>query len=134
MEAIIDYMGGKQFAANVRGHRIVSDQPAGNHGDDAGMTPPELLLASLGTCASYYAVEYLNLHSIPAAGLRVRVTAEKASAPARLGAFFIDVEAPGVEQPRHQEGMLRAVKRCLIHNTLAHPPEIEVRVEQLATI
>jgi hypothetical protein len=27
--------------------------------------------------------------------------------------------------PRHHEGVLRAVKLCLVHNTLLHPPAIE---------
>jgi hypothetical protein len=64
--------------------------------------------------------------------LRVRVSAEKASAPARLGSVRIDVEAPGAEEPRHRDGLQRAVKRCLIHNTLTHPPEMTISVEQLA--
>jgi uncharacterized OsmC-like protein len=98
------------------------------------MTPPELFLSSLGTCAGYYAVEYLKAHSIPAAGLRVRVSADKAGGPPRLGAIRIEVEAPGAEELRHHEGLLKAVKRCLIHNTLTHPPEVDVRVDQLAVL
>ena len=35
------------------------------------MTPPELFLASLGTCAAYYAAEYLNARDLPADGLEV---------------------------------------------------------------
>jgi uncharacterized OsmC-like protein len=89
------------------------------------MTPPELLLASLGTCAGYYAVEYLRTRSLSAAGLTVRVLAEKAAAPARLGSFRIELNVPGLDDVRHREGVLRAAKTCLIHNTLDHPPSIE---------
>jgi putative redox protein len=39
-----------QFEIKTRTHSIVSDQPAENAGFDEGMTPPELLLASLGAC------------------------------------------------------------------------------------
>jgi uncharacterized OsmC-like protein len=134
MEAIIDYLGGVRFVAAARGHQLISDQPVENGGDDAGMTPPEFLLASLGTCAGYYAAEYLKSRSIPAAGLRVRITADKASQPARLAKFKIEVEAPGVEDPKHQEGVLRAVKKCLIHNTLMHAPELEIVLQQLVAI
>jgi putative redox protein len=51
---------GVQLEAEARGHRLLSDQPLSNGGDDAGMTPPELMLASLGTCAGYYALQYLR--------------------------------------------------------------------------
>jgi uncharacterized OsmC-like protein len=132
MQAIVDYLGGVQFVASARGHQIISDQPSENRGDDAGMTPPELFLSSVGTCAAYYALEYLKAHAIPAAGLRVIVSADKAAAPPRLGRIRIAVEAPGAEETRHHDGLLRAVRRCLIHNTLEHPPEIEIRIEQLA--
>ncbi|HXJ40079.1 MAG TPA: OsmC family protein [Bryobacteraceae bacterium] len=127
----IQHKGGVLFEAETRGHRVLSDQPAGNGGTDQGMTPPELLLASLGTCAGYYAVEYLKARSLPAEGLNIQVSAEKATQPARLGSFLIDVSMPGLEQ-RHVEGLNRAVKACLIHNTLLHPPKIDTVVRSAA--
>jgi len=113
----------------VRGHRLLCDQPAANGGSDAGVTPPEFLLASLGTCAAYYAAEYLRTRGMPQGGLRVWVHGEKASQPARLSRFQIEVEAPAAADERHREGLARAVKKCLIHNTLLHAPAIDVRVE-----
>ena len=51
METRIQYCGGTRFIAEARGHRVECDQPASNGGADTGMTPPEFLLVSLGTCA-----------------------------------------------------------------------------------
>lgn len=129
MELTVTYLGGVQFEAEARGHKIYSDQPASNHGFDEGMTPPELLLASVGTCAGYYAAEYLNRMHLPVAGLRIRVTAEKAANPARLASFVVVVETPGVDDPEHIEGVKKAVGKCLVKNTLAMPPEIAIEVE-----
>ncbi|MCX6621849.1 MAG: OsmC family protein [Acidobacteria bacterium] len=128
MEAIIHYQDGVKFEVEAGGHKIICDQPASNHGTDAGMTPPELLLASLGTCAGYYAVQYLKARNLPTAGLQVKVSAEKALQPARLAKFQIDVEAPELPEERHREGLLRAVKGCLIHHTLVQAPEIEIQI------
>ncbi|HYL37743.1 MAG TPA: OsmC family protein [Bryobacteraceae bacterium] len=127
MEVITEYLGNTKFAVSTRGHRLICDQPLDNHGEDRGMTPPEFLLASLGACAGYYAAEYLNARGLPSRDLAVRVAAEKARHPARLGAFHIEVQAPGLDE-HHKEGVLRAVKACLIHNTLLTPPSIEVEV------
>jgi putative redox protein len=124
MEVRIQHLGDVKFMATARGHRAISDQPAGNNGSDAGMTPPELLLASLGTCAGYYAAQYLKNHALSCPDLEVVVSAEKAKQPARLGSFRIEVMAPGLA-PGHEAGMLRAVNACLIHNTLTHTPVIE---------
>jgi len=124
MEAIIHYKDGVRFEVESRGHKVLCDQPLNNGGADAGMSPPEFLLASLGTCAGFYAIQYLKTRSLPTAGVKVRVLAEKAMQPARLSSFRIEIDAGGLE-PRDQEGVLRAVKACLVHNTLLQPPRIE---------
>ena len=128
MEAFVRYGGGVRFEAEARGHRIVSAQPLESGGEDAGMTPPELLLASLGTCVGYYAAQYLRVHKLPVEDLTVRVEAEKAAHPARLGTFRIEVESPAATEERHREGLLRAAHKCLIHNTLMVAPAIEIAV------
>ena len=91
------------------------------------MTPPEFLLASLASCALYYAAHYLKARGLPAGDLNVRVSAEKALQPARLAAFRIHVNVAGLDE-RQEAGLLRAVKACLIHNTLVEPPKIEIAI------
>lgn len=127
MEVTVEHLGGVKFEVAARGHRVVCDQPRENGGSDCGMTPPEFLLASLGTCAAYYAAEYLKARKLNVPNLTVKVTAEKALKPARVAAFRIDVCAPGLEE-KHEIGIQRAAKACLIHNTLLAQPAIEVIV------
>ena len=129
MELKVVFQGGKRFEAIARDHRVLSDQPLDNDGTDRGMTPPELFLASLGTCAAYYAAEYLTARDLPADGLEVRVTAEKGGKPVRIASIELSVIAPGADcDDRHREGLRRSVNRCLIHNTLVALPHIEIRI------
>jgi len=132
MEVNVRYQGNVRFESVARGHSVVSDQPAANGGEDAGMTPPELLLSALGTCAGYYAVEYLKARSLSAGGLEINVAADKAAQPARLAAFRIEVSLPGLD-PAHEAGIVRAVNACLIHHTLLHTPAVETVFKSLAT-
>jgi len=127
MDVLINHLGNVQFEAVARGHRVTCDQPIENGGSDTGMTPPEFMLTSLGTCAGYYAAQYLKVRSIPFESLQVHVEAAKATAPARLAKFHIGVDIPGLA-PQHQAGVLRAVKNCLIHNTLLNTPSIDLAV------
>ena len=127
MEAVIRQLGDLKFEAAARGHKVLCDQTPENGGSDAGMTPPEFLLVSLGTCAAYYAAQYLRTRSLNTDQLAVRVSAEKATQPARLASFVIDVEMGDLD-PKHYDGLRRAVKSCLIHDTLSHPPAIDLRV------
>lgn len=127
MEVMARYGGGVAFEVAARGHRIICDQPKDNAGADTGMSPPELLLSALATCAGYYAVQYLSTRGLPADGVEVRVTGGKALKPARLADLRIEVDVPGIDD-RHEAAISRAVKACLIHNTLLNAPVIETVV------
>lgn len=133
MEVFANYLGDSQFEVEARGHKVICDQPIDNGGYDEGMTPPEFLLASLATCAAYYAAQYLKARLLPTEALKVRVGAEKALQPARLASFQIEIFAPGLDA-RNQEGVLRAAKACLIHNTLLGAPALEVTVNSSALV
>jgi putative redox protein len=132
MEIRVQYDGGVRFTADARGHRVVCDQPISNAGMDTGMTPPEFLLASLGTCAAYYAAQYLKNHGLSTEGLEVKVQAEKELRPARMARFRIEVAA--AVPPEQEAGLLRAVNACLIKNTLAQPPQVETVVAAHAAL
>jgi len=91
MKVTVEHLGGVQFEITARQHKIACDQPPENGGFDEGMTPPELMLASLGACAGYYAAEYLKKHQLEVEGTVVRVSAGKAKNPPRLDDFQIEV-------------------------------------------
>jgi uncharacterized OsmC-like protein len=128
MEVKISHLDHVKFSIQSRTHTILCDQPAENGGEDTGMTPPELLLASLGSCAAFYAAQYLKIHGLAESGVEVSVTAEKLKQPARLGNFKIRVASPVFLTEEQREGMMRAVHHCLVHNTLLSPPEIAIEL------
>lgn len=132
MEVIVEHLGAVQFEIKARQHTIACDQPPENGGFDEGMTPPELLLAALGSCAGFYAAQYLRKHKLPGEGTLVRVSAEKLKSPARMDNFHIEVELPLELDDEHRKGVEQAVHHCLIHNTLLHPPQIAVQVKSTA--
>jgi uncharacterized OsmC-like protein len=129
MEVTVEHLGSVQFEIRARNHSIVSDQAVNDGGFDEGMTPPELLLASLGSCAGYYAAQYLRKNKLATEGTRVRVTCEKVKDPlARMTNFVIEVDAPVELNDAQRKGVEEAVEHCLVHNTLLHAPRIELKV------
>jgi len=130
MEVFIEHLGDLQFEIRARSHKIACDQPVENGGYDEGMTPPELFLASLGSCAAYYAAEYLRRQKLANEGTLVRVAAEKAKNPPRLDKLRIELELPRELSEEHRLGVEDAVHHCLIHNTLLNPPKIEIAIHE----
>jgi uncharacterized OsmC-like protein len=134
MEVFVQHIGAVQFEIKARQHTLICDQPPENKGYDEGMTPPELLLGSLGSCAAYYAVDYLNRNKLSSEGTNVRVMAEKVKGPFRLDNFKVEVDVPGDLDEQHLQGVEEAVHRCLIHNTLLYPPQMKVEIKAAVAV
>jgi uncharacterized OsmC-like protein len=128
MEVKVSQLDNVKFSIQSRSHTILCDQPQENGGEDAGMTPPEFLLASLGSCAAYYAVQYLKTRNLAQGGVEVSVTAEKLKQPTRLGNFLVHVVCPVSLTEEQNEGLMRSVHHCLVHNTLLTLPEIKIEL------
>ena len=126
VEVNVKHHGAVKFEVTAGRHTLVCDQPACNCGTDDGMTPPELFLSALAPCAAFYAVAYLHKKGLDREGVTVRATAEKAGPPARLDDFHVEVEIPGSLSEADSPGVMDSVYRCLIHNTLQHPPAVHL--------
>jgi uncharacterized OsmC-like protein len=129
MKVTVEHLGGVQFEITARQHKIACDQSPDNGGFDEGMTPPEMMLASLGACAGYYAAEYLRKHQLAVEGTVIRVSTGKAKNPPRLDDFQIEVEVPLQLCDECRDGLEQAIRHCLIHNTLLNPPHISLAVK-----
>jgi len=126
---VVTHEAGVRFAAQVRSHRIVVDQPIRGGGADSGPSPIELLGTALGTCVALYVQQFLHARELPYDGLRVEVEQHGAVNPGRIGRFVVRVLLSS-ELPEHYAAMLeRVAQSCPAHNTLVHGAEVEVSVE-----
>lgn len=126
------HAGEMRFAAEIRGHRIETDQPVYGGGADSAAMPLELLGASLGTCVALYVHQFLLTRGLPTDGLRVEVSTEMSQKPKRIGAFGVHVRLPEGTPEEYRERIERVAASCPAHNTLVHPPEIRFSFEEAA--
>jgi putative redox protein len=115
-----------KFEAECRGHKLIADQPTEDGGSDAGMSPLELFIASLGTCVGYYACVFCQRRKIATSGLKIKLDWEMADDPHRVGGIGVSISLPAKLADREKQGLMRTVKGCTIHNTLTHMPNIKV--------
>jgi uncharacterized OsmC-like protein len=122
----VRHEGSDRFGIEIRGHRLVVDQPDTG---DAGPTPTELFVASLASCAAFYAGRFLIRHGIAPQGLGVSCAFEMAEdRPARVSAIDLRVAVPP-GFPTELEPRLRAVvERCTVHNSIVAPPIVSLEL------
>ncbi|TAL09816.1 MAG: OsmC family peroxiredoxin [Nitrospirae bacterium] len=124
----IAYKGGARFDVTSGRHTIVTDQPVGDGGSDAGMSPVELFVGSLGGCVAYFVGRYCARHQIPCAGFTVDVEWSSAEQPHRVGAVAIKLNLPADLSPEQGEKLLKVAHGCTVHQSLIVPPKVEVRM------
>jgi putative redox protein len=121
-------------------HALVSDEPLAAGGADAGPTPYDLLLASLGTCISMTLGVYSRRKGWPLENVRVRLRHSRAHAAdcescetmnAMIDRIDCEIELEGGLDAAQRARLLEIAGRCPVHRTLTSKIEIhKVLVEQ----
>ena len=122
----ISWIGGVRLAVEARKHRLVVDQPLEEGGQDEGITPVEMFVASLGTCIAYYAVRFCQRHKIPTAGLKVAMEWTYAEQPHRIGTMTAHVVLPGKWEPAMKDRLLKVLEGCTVHQSITIAPRIAI--------
>lgn len=127
---VVTWDGGARFTADIRGHKVVVDQPPKGGGEDAAPMPVELLPASLGTCIALYVQRFLATRGLDASGLSVEVSAVGAPNPNRIARFDVTVKIPGGVPEKYEDALKRTAEACTVHHTLTLSPEIAVSITE----
>jgi len=128
MNMQITYRGGVRFDVTSGKHTLVTDQPAEAGGSDAGMSPVELFLGSLGSCVAYFVVRYCARHQIPCEGFTVDVEGSYADQPHRVGAVEITLHLPSKLAPEQGEKLLKVAHGCTVYQSLVVSPQVEINL------
>jgi uncharacterized OsmC-like protein len=129
---VVDYLGGMKFRTKVREHEIFSDVTPDKGGQDEAPSPPELLVAALGSCIGIYANFYAQRHNISLEGMKIEVDWEIADNPKRIGEIISRIFLPAGIPEQHKQPLLKFAGACLVHQTLHQCPLIDLTLVELA--
>ena len=120
---------------SIRDHTLVADEPESVGGEDAGPTPYDLLVASLGACTSMTLQMYAGRKEWPLEEVRVRLKHRKLHAEdcekdcdegeERLDVVDREIELNGPLDEDQRSRLMEIADRCPVHRTL----DAGVRVE-----
>jgi uncharacterized OsmC-like protein len=124
----VEYAGGMKFVVHHRDLALVTDQPLDQGGENTAMTPAEVFIASLGACVGVYVVAFAKRHDIALEGMRIEIAYDVVEGPRRAGHVKVEVRLPEPVSAEHRAALQRAAETCFVHNSLRHPPEVEITV------
>jgi ribosomal protein S12 methylthiotransferase accessory factor len=133
MELNIRFPGGLAVEAELDGYTVRTDQPEAIGGGGTAPSPFDLFLASIGTCAGYYALRFCQARGLATDDVTLKVKADKDPAVRRVTHVDIELELPPDFPPRYREAIVRATDQCSVKKHLLYPPQIEVTARTFVT-
>ena len=118
--------GGYTFKVESKGYVFNVDM----HGK-AGVTPPDTLLASLGSCIGVYIRKYAEGTKLVLPEFSVVVEADFSKGPpVCFKNMNVTVDLKGVKLDERRYGaMINFIKNCPVHNTLKNNPDINIKID-----
>jgi len=126
MRIPVHFPGGVAVAARVGAHVVATDQPAAAGGGATAPAPFDLFLASLATCAGFYAVRFCQTRQVDSAGLGLEMETE--SEGHGITRIRFHLRLPDGFPERYREAIVRAVDQCAVKRHLDNPPRFETQV------
>ena len=96
-----------------------------------GITPPDTLLASLGTCVGIYLRKYAEGVKLILPEFSISVDAELSKeAPFCFRKIILSVNLKGTQlDERRYKALQEFVKNCPVHNTIKNNPDVEIKIK-----
>jgi ribosomal protein S12 methylthiotransferase accessory factor len=134
MSMQISFPGGVSVASTFKGHTIVTDQPVAAGGRDTAPAPFDLFLASIGTCAGFYALRFCQERNIDTTDLSVELDVVKDVEKKRVGTIKIELTLPPGFPEKYNDAIRRAVDQCAVKRHIIEPPAFEVIVVESGSL
>lgn len=116
-EVNIKYLGNMSFQAQT-GERTFTIE-----------NPPEVFMASLGSCIGVYIVRYCKNAKLNADGLDIHLDWSLSDDKTKIQIINVKIELPNADVGRRKDALLQVAGHCLIHNTIQNPPEIKMTLK-----
>lgn len=124
----IRFPGGAAVDAELKGHTIHTDQPERAGGEDSGPTPFDLFLASIGTCAGYYAMTFCQQRDIELDGMKLRLEPVRDPERGRLSTIKLHLELPEGFPDKYRSAIVRSIDQCAVKRHIVEAPEFVTKV------
>ena len=128
-EVVVRLTGGRRVEGQIGGHRVLTDQPRNNGGEDTAPSPFQLFLASLGTCAGIFVQGFCAKRGIPYEDIRL-IERPTYGANGALESVEFEVQLPPDFPAQYQEPLLRVIDQCSVKRVLQSPPTFRAHVSR----
>lgn len=122
----IQFPGGLAVEACFDGFSVRTDQPQSRGGEGTAPSPYDFFLASIGTCAGFFALKFCRERGLSTEGLRLNLETRRDEQTHRLAQVKIAIHLPEGFPEKYRDAIVRATDQCSVKRAILDPPEFEV--------
>ncbi|MFH0862140.1 MAG: OsmC family protein [Candidatus Altiarchaeota archaeon] len=121
----VTFPGGMRVDVEYKGYTIATDQPK-PAGDGSAPSPFDLFLASICSCAGFYALNFCKARKISTEGMALSADFDYDGLEKRIARISIELKLPGGFPKEYRDAIVRAMESCTVKKVMQSPPEFEV--------
>lgn len=125
MDMEVHFPGNRRVNARYKGFTVETDQPVQADGDGTALSPFDLFMVSIGTCAGFYALSFLQRRGLPTEGAGVVLRQDRDPETHLVSKISLEIKLPGGFPEKYRDAIVRAVEGCTVKRHLDTPPEFE---------
>jgi len=130
---LVTFPGGMAVEAHYRGQTIRTDQPQRHGGGGTAPPPFDLFLASIATCAGFYALQFASTRGLSIEGLAVSLEPVKGADGKRFELLKIKVTLPAEFPDKYRSALARSIDQCAVKKHIVDPPRFELELTEPGT-
>jgi len=127
MEMEIVFPGGAQVDA-IAGNLVITTNQ-----DGSAPSPFALFLASMGTCAGIYVLNFCQQRGLPTDGLRIVQRMHTDPYTRMVAQVELDIQLPANFPMKYKDAVIRSAELCAVKKHLENPPAFDVHTSIVET-
>lgn len=131
-EIKVSFEEGLKVTASMGKWDIATDQEVKDGGEGSAPNPFQLFLASLATCAGFYALTFCRKRKISTHGLGLTLNYDWNKKEGRVVRMSFVIDLPRDFPEKYHKALVRAVDACTVKKHLVQPPEMETYVKSIS--
>ena len=128
-EIKVTFPGGLRVDAEYKGSIVRTDQPVHSGGEGTALSPFDLFLVSLATCAGFYTVAFCKEREIPTDKAGIVMRMEKDPGTKMIGKIVIEIYLPAEFPEKYKRAVVKAVDSCTVKAHMMRPPAFEIEAK-----
>lgn len=120
-------LGEKQIVkARYKGFEMITDQPEKAGGDNSALSPFDLFMVSIGTCAGWYVKSFCQRRNLSEEGIRLEQKTRFNPDKKLIDKIEIEIHLPADFPEKYREALIKAAGACTVKKHVLDAPEFSI--------